>query len=54
MHVGRHLVASRIFEPEDEWFRFVWIAIQNRDLCPLRAGSGTAANTAAGASSQSV
>jgi hypothetical protein len=36
VHVGRHLVAGREFEPEHEWFRFVRIAIQNRDLRPLR------------------
>jgi hypothetical protein len=34
--MGRHLVAGREFEPEDEWFRFVRIAIQCRDLRPLR------------------
>jgi hypothetical protein len=34
--VGRYLAAGREFEPEDEWFRFVRIAIQSRDLCPLR------------------
>jgi hypothetical protein len=35
VHVGRHLVAGREFQPDDEWFRFVRIAIQSRDLRPL-------------------
>ena len=35
VHVGRRLVAGREFEPEDEWFRFIRIAIQSRDLRPL-------------------
>jgi len=36
MHVRRHLVACREFEPEHEWFHFVRIAIENRNLRPLR------------------
>jgi hypothetical protein len=34
--VGRHLVAGREFEPEDERFRFVRIAVKNRDLRSFR------------------
>ncbi len=32
MDVSRHLVAGREFEPEDEWFGFVRVAIKDHDV----------------------